>query len=733
MQLPIYVFVAGVEGAGHHALETVWRALEDQYDLHFMGYNPGVHAMAKSPDVSRAYQFASPDFNRYRSAIASFLKRPGIRDKPLVIDSRNSYPMGFGSGALTHPDLVYLSHLDGDLIDLRVLLVHRDPTACVKSAVRRFKVGEFQYKSYQFQARAVQESLSMINNAVRSLRCGKVAWLRYESFVKSPQQYAATLAQLLSVDEKYVNRAFGKIKPPSHKSARSAAADNADEEAKIAQDLDLFFKQQQHQWPIMAGEWLLPPLVDERGLLPVRQPAVLQPAGPIGPAGQSKDRDSIGDHEARSAPAGGGPAVPGLSPSGAVGRPGAAANPQPLPLQQLVPDTAERYLEINWLLHLGFNNMRFLLEIGFGMAHQLQRRLLLPSHLRMRRCVNEALCQASPCELRTRGKDVSYWCPITMFVDEYSLVHRGGGLIVPDMAAFEQQLPSDAIQKMPKAFQDVYDESQLWIDDLPSGIEPQEMVGNKYTGPLNEVTIFRYHLGCELSYFKVLHKRWSLRENPVINVFRRAFDSPKKLLHLEGVPHKIGWTPFSWATSAAAEAAEGEWTEAVAYAGSALRFAEAIREALLEQTGALTYVCVHLRRGDFVSAGWLGQAANLSLVHGHIKRVLQPKEALYLATDETGNDVLGGFRMLGARIWIDFADVLKAESQRPASAAFASHLGFEDYIGLVEQLLCGQARAFLGSQCSSFTGGILNLRRRMVGDTTYHIVGHPPTSGMRTS
>ena len=47
-------------------------------------------------------------------------------------------------------------------------------------------------------------------------------------------------------------------------------------------------------------------------------------------------------------------------------------------------------------------------------------------------------------------------------------------------------------------------------------------------------------------------------------------------------------------------------------------------------------------------------------------------------------------------------------------------LGFEDYVGLVEQSVCSEARLFIGSKCSSFTGGILNLRRKNNGDTLYY-------------
>ena len=96
-------------------------------------------------------------------------------------------------------------------------------------------------------------------------------------------------------------------------------------------------------------------------------------------------------------------------------------------------------------------------------------------------------------------------------------------------------------------------------------------------------------------------------------------------------------------------------------------------------------------------------------------------EALYLATDESDEDTLAGLRGIGAKRWSDFEQTVQGVGKKLGGQA-ATYVGFEDYVGLVEQMVCGKARVFLGSQCSSFTGGILNLRRKLLGDTTYHTV-----------
>ena len=711
--LPIYVAVIGVEGAGHHALETVWHGLEKFYNLHFMGYNAGVHAMAKPAEASRAYQFASPDFLRYREAIANLLKKPWVRDKPLIFDSRNSYPMGFGVGALAHPDLVYLAQLDGDLIDLRVVVLYRDPVASVLSSVRRFKVDEFQYKNYQFQARAVQESLSLINNALPFLPCGKFAIFPYEDLVQHPHQHAQTLAQLIGVRKVHLEASFSDLKPPSKKHV-----EDLHDEAHT--HLGEFFKRQRRLWPLLAGERPIPAVNIRRGLAPELGAAGAQGEQPANGGEQPGQDGGQADGGQNKGQGDGGMQHQDHGDHAVQGH----AAPDTLDDRVVAED---RFLQINWFLHLGFNNVRFIMEMAFGMAHQLQRRLLLPSHLRMRRCLDERLCQEGPCEVRTRGQDVSYWCPLTMFLEESNLIEKGRGLIVKDFAAFARTLRAsdgpESVDHMAHAFKDVYDDGQLWIDRLPAGLQPDAFDSeHRYlVADSGAVDIFRYHLGCELSYFKVVKKQWDVAAHPHIRVFADAFRSDHALLHLDGTPHKIGLTPFVWSSSAAAEAAQKDWGEAVVYTDAVVAYAEAIAAELLRRAKASSYVCVHLRRGDFVSAGWLGKAQDLGLVQANIEAAMTAGEALYLATDESDEDTLAGLRGIGAKRWSDFEQTVQGVGKKLGGQA-ATYVGFEDYVGLVEQMVCGKARVFLGSQCSSFTGGILNLRRKLLGDTTYHTV-----------
>ena len=45
---------------------------------------------------------------------------------------------------------------------------------------------------------------------------------------------------------------------------------------------------------------------------------------------------------------------------------------------------------------------------------------------------------------------------------------------------------------------------------------------------------------------------------------------------------------------------------------------------------------------------------------------------------------------------------------------------FDDFRGVVEQIVCGTARRFYGSRCSSFTGGILRIRDLLLPSSNYY-------------
>ena len=88
-----------------------------------------------------------------------------------------------------------------------------------------------------------------------------------------------------------------------------------------------------------------------------------------------------------------------------------------------------------------------------------------------------------------------------------------------------------------------------------------------------------------------------------------------------------------------------------------------------------------------------------------IKKQIRSGEKVYIATDETNATVLEPLMRIGAARW---ADVHGHLNMGPDTLTF-----FGDYVGLVEQTICANARRFIGSKCSSFTGGIFNCKSHL--------------------
>ncbi|KAI9242146.1 MAG: hypothetical protein BYD32DRAFT_448136 [Podila humilis] len=121
---------------------------------------------------------------------------------------------------------------------------------------------------------------------------------------------------------------------------------------------------------------------------------------------------------------------------------------------------------------------------------------------------------------------------------------------------------------------------------------------------------------------------------------------------------------------------------------------------------------MHIRRGDFVTEkyGWqeFDNDWMQTLVDNAISTVFFPlsnksRKVFYLATDESSSTTLDYFRAMGA---VMFEDLINDAFE----ARFGDLIVYDDWIGLVEQLICARSRKFYGTMTSSFTSGIVNLR-----------------------
>ncbi len=260
--LPRYLFVAGVEGSGHHALLDVWRHLEENgtpmciivYDQLFHSFGIENHA---------SYHYSSIRLSQHMEQMNTTIHRARVEEKHIVIDAQNSYPMGTEAGSMAHPDLVNMAALHDVLYDLRVVVLVRDPVDAVLSAVRRFGTqpddtknkgstggGEQvpRYRTAVYQARAISESLVQINNALALLPCGQTVIVRLEDLLRDPERYAEPFSQLLDVE---VERVRVALSTALKKDALHAHGAETGEERRIRRELNDFFALHADMWPLL--------------------------------------------------------------------------------------------------------------------------------------------------------------------------------------------------------------------------------------------------------------------------------------------------------------------------------------------------------------------------------------------------------------------------------------------------------------------------------------------------
>lgn len=242
--LPIFVFVAAVEGSGHHALKSVWKGLQKAgQNIHLIVYDQVFHSFGI--ENLAAYHYSSIRQDIYLEHMSSVFEQ-AKQNGSIVIDAQNSYPMGKGAGPLAHPDLLMLNSLDGILFDLRVIVMYRNPVDAALSAVRRFQnSNEYLYKNIEFQARMMVESYATINNALPQLGCGKYMVVDYEKLLANPMEFIKPFSHLLGVPNYALKSAFSTV-------VQREKNPDSPEKAASRKKLQDFFEMQQGLWPLLS-------------------------------------------------------------------------------------------------------------------------------------------------------------------------------------------------------------------------------------------------------------------------------------------------------------------------------------------------------------------------------------------------------------------------------------------------------------------------------------------------
>ena len=227
--LPLFVFVAGVEGSGHNMINSLFKRLSS---FAVQSYMPKQHIYETTFDgpIPLYYSIIEKELYEQRmKGLIQFMDMDNAKKnkKFATMVYANSFPMGMRSGtyATSRPDLIDLKDFECKLYRIKFLVTRRHPLATVMSAVRRFGSRVTKYDGlkqipqdkkvdldekvlpYTVTARIAEDNLIYINQQVRQLSCHQVHFVDYDKFInestrKDALQDLATFLELSEPDTK---------------------------------------------------------------------------------------------------------------------------------------------------------------------------------------------------------------------------------------------------------------------------------------------------------------------------------------------------------------------------------------------------------------------------------------------------------------------------------------------------------------------------------------------------
>jgi len=186
----MYIFVAGVEGSGHHFMANLLRwnvslAVHAASSAHTSGSVPSSLKRSRSENARKLYS------KLFSSASTG----------DVILEAAPSYPIGNPYRATRHPDLRSLMQHDGSLFDLRVLVAVRDPLDAILSTHHtRGWIGE--RADPAVETATTVECLIHLNAVLDTVPCGKIALMPLTYAANNPSDARKAIDLLLDLGGK---------------------------------------------------------------------------------------------------------------------------------------------------------------------------------------------------------------------------------------------------------------------------------------------------------------------------------------------------------------------------------------------------------------------------------------------------------------------------------------------------------------------------------------------------
>ena len=239
---PVFTFVVGAEGTGHHLVTSaifnfpgVTSGPIEMEQLFAEIWEPTLNDDMKKEKIARLSGLLQEQANK----LAKTMEVPGAQRPHLVIQRDGdmlSYPFDSPRNPLRRPDLLELVRLVEPLFDLKIIVTARNPLDSIASLIRRGWWGESHCKSevprptrtglftesglggcspIGVQARVVEDAMIYIESQLRSVSHDYFRVLRYEEMVARPADFAEPLATFLEVKVEDMTKSLRNVKGSS--------------------------------------------------------------------------------------------------------------------------------------------------------------------------------------------------------------------------------------------------------------------------------------------------------------------------------------------------------------------------------------------------------------------------------------------------------------------------------------------------------------------------------------
>mmetsp|Transcript_22231 Transcript_22231/g.32342 ORF Transcript_22231/g.32342 Transcript_22231/m.32342 type:complete len:333 (+) Transcript_22231:51-1049(+) len=255
--LPQYVLVVGLEGSAHH----FWTKLLNTpiYDCVW------INARHYRRDIGDGVPRRTPE--ELRSGIQEQLALRVKEHPPAckkILDSEDSFPTGAirRPGRLfMHPDIINVQHLDGDILNVKYLLILRNTSDTVMSAMRRDFVSSFNQAVH-----IAEHTMIHIEAALRTIPCHKIFIAHYEHIMSNPKAFYEPLSDFLELGmtEKKVLKSRLQDLPvgfperkvhvvTQYKECKDRKLDRNTCYNMVLKKMTRFFRERSFMWPTFAA------------------------------------------------------------------------------------------------------------------------------------------------------------------------------------------------------------------------------------------------------------------------------------------------------------------------------------------------------------------------------------------------------------------------------------------------------------------------------------------------